>query len=277
MAQFLALMTSDAALLRCELDRVRHRFPFEPGSVVGVGGWQDGQVVQRRYGLGVSAEDAWEAPDTEVVMLASRTLRVGQGMEESAQPFRFRQWLFAAAGSLERGEVVRERLREELPEFLAGAVRGPTWEEAAFARYLADLREIGRIEDNQLDAASAAHRLSSCAKAIEQVSGNVGVSNRPAFGLVASNGRVLVATGRGEQRLSYALLEGRVDCARHELGPDASDAEPLVRDHRRRKSVVVASGVSDGEGWIALPDGATLAVDRRLSVAICDDKTSVNR
>lgn len=268
MSQVLALITSDAALLRCELDRVRSRFPFADGSVVGVGGWQDGQVVQRRYGLGAPSVEAWEAPDSEVVMLASRALGVGQGIEDSAQPFRFRQWLFAAAGTLERGNEVRERLREELPEFLAAAVRGPTWEEAAFARFLAELRDIGRIEDAGLDSATAAARLGSCAKAIEQVSGGAGVTTRPGFALVASNGRVVVATRRGAQTLSYALLEGRADCERHELTTRSSDAEPLVRDHRRRRSVVVASGVPAGDGWVALPDGATLAIDRRLSVTI---------
>ncbi len=268
MSQVLALITSDAALLRCELDRVRPQFPFQTGGVVGVGGWQDGQVVQRRYGLGALAGDAWEAPDSEVALLASRVLGVGQGIEDSAQPFRFRQWLFAAAGNLERADEIRERLREELPEFLAAAVRGPTWEEAAFARFLAELRDIGRIEDAELDSVTAAARLGSCAKAIEQVSGGAGVTTRPGFALVASNGRVVVATRRGSQTLSYALLEGQADCARHELTAHSSDAEPLVRDHRRRRSVVVASGVPAGDGWVMLPDGATLAIDRRLSVTI---------
>ena len=202
MSQVLALITSDAALLRCELDRVRARFPFEPGSVVGIGGWQDGQVVQRRYGLGAPTEEAWEAPDSEVAMLASRLLGVGQGMEDSAQPFRFRQWLFAAAGTLERGSAVRERLREELPEFLAAAVRGPTWEEAAFARFLAELREIGRIEDGQLDAATAAARLGSCAKAIEQVSGGAGVTASLSSNIVVG----AFANARGAVQLTGVTL-----------------------------------------------------------------------
>ena len=268
MSQVLALITSDAALLRCELDRVRTQFPFEPGSVVGVGGWQDGQIVQRRYGLGSPAEEAWEVPDSEVALLASRALSVGEGLEDSSQPFRFRQWMFAATGNLDRGAEVRERLREELPEFLAAAVRGPTWEEAAFARYLAELRDIGRIEDSLLDCATAAARLGSCAKAVEQVSGLTGVTTRPGFALVASNGRMVVATRRGAQTLSYALLEGRAECGRHELAANASGAEPLVRDHRRRRSVVVATGMPAAEGWVALPEGATLAIDRRLSVTI---------
>ncbi len=268
MSQVLALITSDAALLRCELDRVRSRFVLAPRAVVGVGGWQDGQVVARNYGVGSPVDDAWNAPDSEVAMLASRSLGVGQGVDDSAQPFRFRRWLFAAAGALERADAVRERLREELPEFLLSAVRGSTWEEAAFARFLAELREIGRIEDSQLDANTAASMLGAAAKALEQLSAAVGVTTRPSFSLAASNGRVIVATARGGAQLSYSLLEGHVECARHELTADARDGEPLVRDHRRRRSVVVASGVEAGAGWVALPDGATLAVDRRLSVTI---------
>lgn len=268
MSQVLALITSDAALLRCELDRVRQRFVPEPNAVVGVGGWQDGQVVQRNYGVSNPTDDVWDAPDSEVAMLASRSLGVGQGVDDSAQPFRFRRWLFAASGSLDRADAVRERLREELPEFLQSAVRGPTWEEAAFTRFLAELREIGRIEDSQLDANTAAQKLGAAAKVIEQLSAAVGVTARPSFSLVASNGRVVIATARGGAQLSYALLEGNAQCARHELSADAKESEPLVRDHRRRRSVVVASGVEAGDGWVSLPDGATLAVDRRLSVTI---------
>lgn len=267
MSQALALITSDAALVRCELDRVKERFPLETNSVVGVGGWQDGQVVQRSYGVGVPLEDAWEAPDSEVVMLASRALTVGQGVDGSSQPFRFRQWLFAVSGGLEKSDTIRERLREELPEFLQSSLRGPTWEEVAFAHFLAGLREIGRIEDAQLDADTAASKLSAAAKAIEQVSASVGVMERPSFSFVASNGRVVVATSSGGARLSYALLEGNSTCARHEL-IDAKDGEVVVRDHRRRRSVVIASGVEAGEGWVSLPDGATFAVDRRLAVTI---------
>lgn len=264
MSQVLALITSDAALLRCELDRVRQRFTVDSKAVVGVGGWQDGQVVQRSYGAGVPLDEVWEAPESEAAMLASRVLGVGQGVDNGTQPFRFRQWLFAAAGGLEKAEAIRERLREELPEFLQSAIRGPTWEEIAFTHFLAGLREIGRIEDTQLDPQTAAATLAAAAKAIEQVSASVGVTERPSFSLVASNGRVIVATSRGGARLSYTLLEGRAECGRHEL----KEGEAAVRDHRRLRSVVIASGVEPGEGWVALPDSATFAVDRRLSVTI---------
>ncbi|MFZ5446877.1 MAG: hypothetical protein ACOZQL_43220 [Myxococcota bacterium] len=266
MSQVLALVTQDAALVRCELDRVRAGFSPAPGSVVGMGVWQEGHVVQRQYGAGVPFSEAWEAPDSEIVMLASRVLGLGQDVERSAQPFRFRHWLFAGAGVLERAEAVRERLWDELPEFLQGVVRGPTWEEAAFARFLAALRELGRMEDPSLDGASAAGALAACARAVEHVSGGAGVTARPKFSLLASNGRLVVATTRGGAPMSYALLEGRTECARHELKADAREGDALVRDHRRRRSVAISAGAIDG--WVRLVDGATIAVDRKLAVTI---------
>ncbi len=266
MSQFLGLVTSDAALVRCELDRVRERFTLDSGQVIGVGGWQDNQVVSRSYGVGVPRDEAWETPDSEMVLLASRKLPVGEGVEDSSQPFRFRRWLFAAVGELERGAAIRDRLREELPEFLQNAVPSAAWEAAAFARFLGELRNAGRMEDPALDAVMAGTCLTAAAKAVEQLSAAVGVTARPAFSFIASNGRVIAATARGGSAVSYTLLEGRAECARHELPADARDSQPIVKDHLRRRSVVIASGESNG--WMKLNDGASLSVDRRLNVTL---------
>lgn len=266
MSQVLALITQDSALLKCELDRVRTAFPLAVGSIAGIGAWQEGQVVQRTFGAGVPTEELWEAPDSEIVLLGARSLGVGQDVDTAAQPFRFRNWLFAAAGELERASAVRERVWNELPEFLQGAVRGPTWEEAAFVRFLAELRAVGRMEDLTLDTATAAAAMASCAKGLEQVSAAVGVTERPRFAFVASNGRVVVAARRGGQPLSYLLLEGRAECARHEIAADAKDGQSMVRDHRRRRSVVISS--TPAEGWVPLPESATLAVDRKLTITV---------
>lgn len=265
-SQLLAVVTQDAALMRCELDRIKPAFSPEPSAVAGLGAWQDDQLIQRTWGAGVPRNDLWEGPDSEMVLLASRDVGVGEDVEAGAQPFRFRQWMFAAVGQVERPADVRERLWNELPEFLQTAVKSPTWEEVVFVRFLAELRALGRMEDAQLDAVTAAKCLGAAAKALEQVSAQVGVARKPSIAMVASNGRVLLGTRRGTQALSYLLLEGQAECARHELSANARDGEPGVRDHRRRRSVVVAS--APGDGWVSLPEGATLAVDRRLTITV---------
>ncbi len=267
MSQFLSLITADASLVCCELERVRAVFAPGAHEVVGVGAWQDGQIVQRSAAAGASRQAVWEPPASPVVVLASRALAVGQGLETDAQPFRFRRWLFAASGALTRADQVRARVRETLPEFLAGAVRGATWEVAAFARFLTELRALGRMEDERLEAATAAGCLAAAAKVVEEVSAAVGVAERPVFSLCASNGRTLVAVARGAP-LSYALLEGQAACARHGLTDDARAVEPLVQDHLRRRSVVVTSQQSPGPGWLRLAGDATLAVDLRLAVTV---------
>jgi hypothetical protein len=80
-------------------------------SVSGMGAWQDDHLIQRTFGAGVPTSELWEAPDSEMVMLGSRVLGVGQEMDTAAQPFRFRQWMFCAVGELDRSPDVRERLQ----------------------------------------------------------------------------------------------------------------------------------------------------------------------
>lgn len=266
MSQVLGLITQDAALVRCELDRVRAAFVPAPGAVTGVGGWQEGQVILHRHRPGEPNHEVFDAPESQVVILGERALGPNQSVEDSTPPFRFRQWLFAAVGQLDRAAQVRERVWEELPEFLQTMVRGPSWEEAVFARFLTELRELGRIEDPSLDHETAAGCLHRAAQALAQTSADVGITRKPGFLLVASNGRMLLGTRFGAQPAGYALLEGSPVCARHELTEASSDEEALVRDHRRRRSVVITS--SRPEGWVELPENATLAVDRKLTTTV---------
>lgn len=268
MSSLVAIATSDAALVRCELDRVRPLVALEgPGQVAGLGAYQDEVVLQRRYGVGATGE-LWEAPLSEMVLLHAGALPVGRSPEDNAQPFRFRQWLFAHVGEVDRADAVRDRLYEELPEFLQSAVRGATLSEVIFAQFLSELRAVGRTEDPTLEGPLAAGLLKKAARAVEQASGEVGGTSKAKLALVATNGRVLVAARRGQQALWYRLLEGQAECARCGIAADAKESEVAVRDHRRRRSVVLATSPHAADGWVAVPDGGALSVDRRLSVTL---------
>jgi glutamine amidotransferase len=256
------LFTSDASLVRCELDRVRDLITL-PGEYAAVGGWHDNMVVQRRYGAGGAREEVWEVPDTDVVMLASGTLPVGAQLELSGQPFRFHDWLFSEAGTVGRTAHVRDRLFEQLPEFLQNTVRGSTFGEVVFAHFLAALRSLGRIDDPALDATIAARLLQVVASSVEQAASEAGANTKSQLALIASNGRVLVAARRGAQQLSYILLEGQVGCRRCEIAPNAPEKDALVRDHRRRHSVVVST-LGLGPRDVVVPDGSALAISGRV-------------
>ncbi|MEW5743316.1 MAG: class II glutamine amidotransferase [Myxococcota bacterium] len=268
MSSLVAIVTSDPALVRCELDRIRPLVTLEgPGKVAGAGAYQDGVVLQRRSGP-TGAVDLWEVPLSDMVLLHACELPVDLDPEENAQPFRFRQWLFAHVGQLDRADAVRDRLYEQLPEFLQSVVHGATLSEVVFAQFLSELRALGRTEDPNLEAPLAASLLKTTAKVVEQASSEVGATTKARLGLVATNGRILVAARRGAQPLGYKLLEGQAECARCGIAADAKETETRVRDHRRRRSVVVASSPKNGDGWVQIPEGEALAVDRRLNVRV---------
>ena len=268
MSRFAAILTSDPMLVRCELDRVRPQLELDDKAlVIGVGAYDDAVVLQRRYGAGVPRAELWEVPDSDAVIFHAGSLKVGQSLEDNAQPFRFRQWLFAHLGQVDQAERVRDRLLAELPDFLQRSVRGATLAEVVFGVFLSELRTLGRTEDPNLEPAVAAQLLIKAARVVEQASAGAGGTQKSQQSLVATNGRLLVAARRGGP-LAYSLLEGEPSCKRCGLLGDGKDADPLVRDHRRKRSVVVATHPTRVDAWAAIPDGGAVAVDRKLAVQV---------
>ena len=181
-----------------------------------------------------------------------------------------RQWLFAHAGKVDQQERVRGRVLTMLPDFLQRAVRGTTLSEAIFLLFLAQLRDLGRMEDVGLPAPLAAQLLLKTARTVEQVSSEVGGTSKSTLNLGATNGRILVAARLGAQPISYKLLEGDAVCERCELTGIGKDSEPLVRDHRRRRSVLLTTSPKSN-GWVEVADGSALAVDRKLAIQVLRD------
>ncbi|MBX7099933.1 MAG: class II glutamine amidotransferase [Myxococcaceae bacterium] len=267
MSSLLALYTSDPFLVRCELDRVSpHVSLASADDVAGVGAYDDGLVLLRRFGAQTPRADLWHAPESDVVLAQAQRLAPGLPPEENTQPFRFRQWLFAASGTFEAPEALRERLLERLPDFLQRVVKGGLPEEAVFGAFLARLRELGRTEDLSLEAPVAAQVLLHTARTVEDAAREAGVAQRPGFTLAATNGRVLVAARRGGAPLYLRLLEGEATCERCGLGAAAKDSDTLVRQHRQRRSVVFATHPLKASAWSEVEDGAAVAVDRKLSL-----------
>lgn len=267
MSKLLALYTSDPFLAACELLRAKAMVSLDADAgSAGMGGYDDGIVLLRRWGPGQPADGLWSPPESDAVVLHTEKLPVGVSLEDNAQPYRFRSWLFAHAGEVGKPDALRERLMSTLPDFLNRATRGTRVSEAIFAAFLAGLRSVGRIEDLSLEAPLAAQLLSRAAHTVEQVAREIGVKDRPELNLVATNGRILVAAHRGPRPLWYTMLEGEAQCARCGIPRGAPDSEPLVREHRRRRSLVIASDPISRAGWLELPDGGALAVDRRLQV-----------
>lgn len=265
MTRLFAISTSDASLMCCELSRAQQLVSLDgEGLMLGLGAYDDSQLIQRQYGVGVTRSDMWELPSSETALYAASAPPIGRPIEESGQPFRMRQWLFSMAGSLVHPHT-RDRLAEQLPDFLQRSLRGPAVEEAVFATFLAELRSVGRTEDPDLEAPLAAQLLARTAQHVEEAAGQ---AHKASIAMVATNGRILLAATRGGHPLSYRLLEGDGACARCELTGDEKAATPLVRDHRRRRSIIFATDPLKAEGWLPVPESKAVAVGRALQLQI---------
>jgi glutamine amidotransferase len=270
-SKVLAVLTSDPNLIRCELARLAGEVMLSAtpeANAVGLGSYAQDVVLLQRYAseAALPALDELGSPESEVVLLHSAGLPVGVSLEENTQPFRFRHWLFAHVGALAGFEDVRPKLLSLLPEHLQRQLRGDTDSEAAFALFLKHLRDTGRTEDRGLDAATGAQLLGKTARVLEDLVREAGATGRSALNFVATNGRMLLASRSGPEPLYYRLLEGTDRCARCDLDAGTSEMLPLKRAHRRRRTVVVASAPSRTAGWLEVPTGSVVAVDRSAAV-----------
>src|SRR5205823_14394060 len=114
----------------------------------------------------------------------------------------------------------------------------------------------------------AAQLLAQTARAVDQVAAEVSGPGKAQLSFVATNGRMLVAAARGADHLYYRPLEGEGTCERCSLKAGGKDSEPLVRDHRRRRSVVVSTHPLKPQAWMPLADGGAIAADKKVQLHV---------
>src|ERR1700679_3863544 len=118
-----------ARVLACDAEALRARSKGSPLGW-GLGFYQGGEVLMRRRPID-------DRPVIDIPSLAAdipadllvghvRHATVGALRTENTHPFRYRQWLFAQAGTVSEFDQVRERLIASLPDFLRSGIRGDT-------------------------------------------------------------------------------------------------------------------------------------------------------
>lgn len=275
MGALVAILQNDPNLLRCQVARLQPVVSLQEGGrradAYGYGSYGAGDVLLGKRPSGATTPlglgDLGGALDSEALVVHARTATVGNLKDENTHPFRFRRWLFAHDGTVEGWEQVRLRLLAALPDFLRRAIQGETDSEHVFTWFLKLLRDDGRLESLDLEAAAAGQALGRTVRQIDAWCREVGAQRQSAMNLVATNGRVLVATRRGRP-LHYALLEGIVPCPRDGIDAATPESDPRVRPHRRVKAVCFATLLGSPNGFIEVPEGSVVAVDRTLQVAV---------
>ena len=272
MSHAFALLTSDPNLYRCELHRLQQRVVLasaDRAQAAGVGSYANEEILLQGFSGRLPSGPVELAPrqETEALVYHAGSVPVGASLEAATQPHRFRRWLFAHVGRAEGLDRARARVKASLPEFLQRQVQGDSDSELAFMIFLRLLRDLGRTDDRRLEAGTAGHLLGKAARMVEQFAAEAGATRNSTLNFIATNGHILLATRHGDQPLYYTLLEGAPTCEVCKLdGLRGTEAMPAVRAHLRRKTVAVATHVTDPRGWIELGPNQVLEVEHNLSI-----------
>jgi predicted glutamine amidotransferase len=277
MSNALAVVTSNPNLLRCELHRLKNQVLLteqQGGSLpaIGLGSYEQEEVLLQEYSvasLHTSFAELWRGVASDVVLYHASDVPSGAQLERYAQPFRFRQWLFSHQGIVQEYPRFRMKLLAALPELLQRQVPGDTPSEGAFALFLKNARELGRLDDPSFTAEQAAEALRRTAKQVHSYAVESGAVMTPELNLFATNGHTLVVARMGPRPLFYTLLEGSSQCEVCGIDAQTPDTQPLVIAHRRRRAVAVASQLAkNAPAWIELAADSVLSVDRNLRVQV---------
>jgi len=275
MGALVAILQSDPNLLRCQVARLERHVSLRDGDrlpdAYGFGHYGAGSVLLGKRPTGAAQPltlgDLVGRVDSEALLVHARYATVGNAKDENTHPFRFRSWLFAHDGTIEAFDRSKARLADALPDLLRRNLQGDTDSEHAFMWFLKLLKDENRIDDLDLDAATAARALAGTVRQLEAFSREGGAQRPSRLNFVATNGRIMVASRRGGP-LHYALLEGIVPCALHEVTLTSPESDPRVRPHRRVKAIAFANRLLSQNGFIDVPEGSVVAVTRSLQVSV---------
>jgi glutamine amidotransferase len=189
---------------------------------------------------------------------------------ENTQPFRFRTWVFAHSGRIERFDAVRKEVAEFVPDFLRRNIRGETDSEQLFHLYLAFLHDAGKLDDPQIGVTDAVSALRATSAMLDRLVAQAGGTPGP-LNVIVANGRVMLAMRRGRPMHLYQQ-HGVHDCriCRMSVTEDGAFKDRRRIRHEHLRSVLVASEPKKiGEhGWHEVPEASIVAISRDLSTQI---------
>ena len=158
---------------------------------------------------------------------------------------------------------IRPALVKGLPDYLRRSVKGDSAAEGLFFTFLSRLRDVGRLDDHELDAETAARALAAAVGEAERAFEQLG-QPLPGIAAVVSNGRVMAALRRGHPLL-VGVIDGLIPCARCEIGPGANELDPRVKSHRMLHAAMVLSGAASTDGFREVAEREVIAIPRSLT------------
>ena len=251
-----------------QIDRVRCVLAAEEGARLepnasegfGIGSHQGREVLLRRSPTGTPQplDLIAVAGDLRTGSLIAhvRRARVGGRTPDNTQPFRLRQWLFAALGTLPLDGDGRARLLAEMPGFLSNSLRGETDSELLFHHLLGGLFRAGLLDDPLPERTAIRDNVTASLRALDATLGATGP-----LALLLSDGNGALAFAR-ETPMRWLRRHGIARCA-------VCSRRDLPVDHETLRYVLVTDGEPIPGGWKPFGSeegGGMIVVDRNLEV-----------
>lgn len=229
----------------------------------GVGFYQFGEVLLRRRPLDeretIYPSQLTEQLKTDLLIGHVRNPTVGNLRTENTHPFRYRQWLFAQTGTLQRFDSLRARLMEAQPEFLRPNVRGDTDSELFFFLVLSYLNDRSQLEVGSAGAAGIGGALRSALEFVDRLCDEQGLPRQLGDALLTDGDR-LVAVHRSGQMATLAI-DQEEDVERL-LGADSNRASRPQNLDRARCTVVASEVPELPRGWTRTEPNSLLWLER---------------
>lgn len=251
-----------------QIDRVRCVLTAEEGARLdpdaregfGIGSHQGSEVLLRRSPTGTPQplDLLAVAGDlrTGSFLAHVRRARVGGRTPDNTQPFRLRQWLFAALGTLPLDGDGKPRLLAEMPGFLANSLRGETDSELLFHHILGALFRAGLLDDPSPDRTALRDTVTASLRALDATLG----ATAP-LALLLSDGQGAIGYAR-ETPMRWVRRHGIARCA-------VCSRRDLPVSHETLRYVLLTDGEPGDTRWRPWgteEGGGMIVVDRNLEV-----------
>jgi glutamine amidotransferase len=254
----------DAAALEIRR-RTSEKSGPEGGISWGVGFYQGGEILLKRRPVDdrsrINFAELTQDIKADVLVGHIRTATIGALKTENTHPFRYRQWLFAQTGTVPKFEVLRSRLRDSLPQFLARDVRGDTDAELVFYLFLSFLHDAGTLDRGVVDPVEARSALRSSIALVDRLCAEEGEG--PArLNIVLACGDYVIAARRSA-KMTYQLVQGKHALERL-FGHEGLSLMKVPHLASCRLSLVTSDFEEDRvpSGWVLLADKMTVTLSR---------------
>ena len=260
MGRLIGYMANRADRLRDALHQERDVIALptaQPPAGWGIGFYQGGEVLHKKRPL-LGEDMDWEqvanGVRSDCVIIHMRHATVGDFRSENTHPFRMRSWLFAHSGTIQRFSAIRERLVEDLPDFIRRNIRGDTDSEHFFHVVLSFLHDAGQLDAPEVSDKVVLNGLRSAVRLVDRLGKEVGAPEAT-LNCILSNGRRMYALRRGGPMV-LVEREGMHDASLEDSGSTPTRYVLVVSDGQQETPI----------GYRAVEEGSVCIIDRNLAV-----------